>query len=156
VLVIPACPTPLPRFARREQPPSRRALCLQIPVQTTLPTTSSNARSKFTRRSDRGLLESAYAACLAFELTECGHLVEARKPVPLVYKGIALSVSYYLDMLVDGEVVVELKSVDAVAPIHEAQLLTYLRLTGSKVGLLINFNVPVVKDGVHRIVSPVI
>jgi GxxExxY protein len=59
-------------------------------------------------------------------------------------------------MLVDGEVVVELKSVDAVAPIHEAQLLTYLRLTGSKVGLLINFNVPVVKDGVHRIVSPVI
>jgi GxxExxY protein len=103
-----------------------------------------------------GLLESAYAACLAFELTECGHFVEAKKPVPLVYKGIALSVSYYLDMLVDGEVVVELKSVDAVAPIHEAQMLTYLRLTGSKVGLLINFNVPVVKDGVHRIVSPAV
>jgi GxxExxY protein len=103
-----------------------------------------------------GLLESAYAACLAFELTECGHAVEIKKPVPLVYRSITLSVSYSLDMLVDGQVVVELKSVDALAPIHDAQLLTYLRLTGCKVGLLINFNVPVVKDGIRRKVSPAI
>jgi GxxExxY protein len=76
--------------------------------------------------------------------------------VPLVYRSITLPVSYSLDMLVDGQVVVELKSVDALAPIHDAQLLTYLRLTGCKVGLLINFNVPVVKDGIRRKISPAI
>ncbi len=100
-----------------------------------------------------GLLESAYAACLALELSDAGHTIELKKAVPLVYRSVRLDVAYYLDMLVDGRVIVELKSVDALAPIHEAQMLTYLRLTQCPVGLLINFNVKVLKDGVQRVVN---
>jgi len=100
-----------------------------------------------------GLLESAYGACLALELRDRGHTIELKKPVPLVYKSVRLDVAYYLDMLVDGRVIVELKSVDALAPVHEAQMLTYLRLTECPVGLLINFNVPVLKDGLQRVVN---
>ena len=80
-------------------------------------------------------------------------LIERKKPVPLVYRGVRLDVAYYLDMLVDGRVIVELKCVDALAPVHEAQMLTYLRLTECPVGLLINFNVPVLKDGLQRVVN---
>ena len=97
-----------------------------------------------------GLLESAYVACLTLELTERGHSVELRKAVPLVYKSIKLEASYQLDMLVNCQIIVELKSVDALLPVHEAQLLTYLRLTGCPVGLLINFNVQTLKDGIRR------
>jgi GxxExxY protein len=101
-----------------------------------------------------GLLESAYAACLALELAESGHAVEVRKAVPLVYRSVTLDVSYWLDMLVDGRVILELKSVETLAPIHEVQMLTYLRLTRCPVGLLINFNVQVLKDGIRRIINP--
>ena len=101
-----------------------------------------------------GLLESAYTPCLALELTESGHAVELRKPVPLVYRSVTLDVCYWLDMLIDQCVIIELKSVEALAPIHEAQILTYLRLTRRPVGLLINFNVPVLKDGIRRVVNP--
>ncbi len=101
-----------------------------------------------------GLLESAYEPCLVLELTESGHVVERRKPVPLVYRGIKLDNCYSLDMMVDGRVIVELKSVETFAPIHEAQMLTYLRLTNCPVGLLINFNVRVLKDGIRRIINP--
>ena len=101
-----------------------------------------------------GLLESAYEPCLALELRESGHVVELRKPVPLVYRGITLDNCYFLDMMVDGRVIVELKSVEAFAPIHECQMLTYLRLTQAPVGLLINFNVPVLKDGIRRVINP--
>ena len=97
-----------------------------------------------------GLLESAYVACLTLELTERGHSVELKKAVPLVYKSIKLEASYQLDMLVNGQIIVELKSVDALLPVHEAQMLTYLRLTGCPVGLLINFNVQTLKDGIRR------
>jgi GxxExxY protein len=100
-----------------------------------------------------GLLESAYAACLAYELRECGHSIELKKAVPLVYRGINLGVSYYLDMLVADRVIVELKSVGELAPVHGAQMLTYLRLLQRPVGLLINFNVVVLKDGVRRIIN---
>ncbi len=100
-----------------------------------------------------GLLESAYAACLTLELTERGHTIELKKPVPLVYRSVRLDVAYYLDMLVDGRVIVELKCVEALAPVHEAQMLTYLRLTECPVGLLINFNVAVLKDGLQRVVN---
>ena len=79
-----------------------------------------------------GLLESAYASCLAFELRESGHAVEVRKPVPLVYRSVTLDVCYWLDMMIDGRVIIELKSVDALAPIHDAQMLTYLRLTDAR------------------------
>jgi GxxExxY protein len=98
-----------------------------------------------------GLLESAYAACLTLDLTERGHAVEVKKPVPLIYKTVKLDAAFQLDMMVDGRIIVELKSVDALAPIHEAQMLTYLRLTGCRVGLLINFNVSMLKDGIQRV-----
>ena len=98
-----------------------------------------------------GLLESAYAACLTLELAERGHTVEVKKPVPLVYKTVKLEAAFQLDMIVDGRIIVELKSVDVLVPIHEAQMLTYLRLTGCRVGLLINFNVPMLKDGIQRV-----
>ncbi len=97
-----------------------------------------------------GLLESAYQACLARELSVRGIPFEKEKPLPLDYKGVQLDCGYRLDFLVDDKVVVELKAVEIMHPVYEAQLLTYLKLTGCKVGLLINFNVPVLKDGITR------
>ncbi len=100
-----------------------------------------------------GLLESTYEACLVHELAQRGCTVEQQKPLPLVYKGIRLECGYRIDLLVDGLVVVEVKAVDDLAPIHTAQLLSYLRLSGCKVGLLINFNVEVLKDGIRRLAN---
>jgi len=100
-----------------------------------------------------GLLESAYEACLAFELAQRGLVVEEQKPLPVVYRGVKLDCGYCLDLLVEEEVIVEVKVVDRLAPIHQAQLLSYLKLSGCKVGLLINFNVKVVKDGIRRVVN---
>lgn len=97
-----------------------------------------------------GLLESAYEECLAFEFDLRGLLYERQRALPVVYKGRKLDCGYRLDFLVNGLVVVELKAIQAFEPIHEAQLLTYLRLGGWKVGLLINFNVPLLKDGILR------
>jgi GxxExxY protein len=88
-----------------------------------------------------GMLESAYEACLAFELIDRGMFVERQKPLPLVYRGQTLDCGSRVDLLVDGLVVVEVKSVERFERVHAAQLLSYLRLSGSKVGLLINFNV---------------
>ena len=100
-----------------------------------------------------GLLESAYEACLAFELMERGLKVEQQKPLPVVYRQIKLDTGYRLDLLVEGVVIVEVKAVDRLAPIHDAQLLSYLKLSGCKVGLLINFNVKVLKEGIKRVVN---
>jgi len=100
-----------------------------------------------------GLLESAYEACLAYELGRRGLKVEQQHPLPVVYHEVRLDCGYRVDLLVEDSVIVELKAVDKVAPIHEAQLLSYLKLSGCKVGLLINFNVKVLKDGVRRIVN---
>ncbi len=99
-----------------------------------------------------GLLESTYQACLCHELELRGISFECQKPLPLEYKGIRLECGYRIDLLVAGLVIVEIKSVEALAPIHEAQLLTYLKLTGIKVGFLINFNVVVLKEGIRRLV----
>jgi len=99
-----------------------------------------------------GLLESAYQICLARELTLRKVPYEQEKPLPVEYKGVRLDCGYRLDFIVAGKVVVELKAVEKPHPIHEAQLLTYLKLTGCKVGLLINFNVPVLKNGIKRLV----
>ena len=99
-----------------------------------------------------GLLESTYQACLCHELELRGISFECQKPLPLEYKGIRLECGYRIDLLVAGLVIVEIKSVEALAPIHEAQLLTYLKLTGIKVGFLINFNVVVLKQGIRRLV----
>jgi GxxExxY protein len=102
------------------------------------------------RQLGPGLLESAYLECLSRELVLRGIPFERQKPLPLEYKGVHLECGYRLDLLVAGCVVVEVKSVEALAPVHDAQLLTYLRLGGWHVGLLINFNVAVLKSGIHR------
>lgn len=97
-----------------------------------------------------GLLESAYEECLCHELTLRTIPFERQVPQPVSYKGVLLDCGYRLDLLVAGKLVLELKSVAAIEPIHEAQLLTYLRLSRCKVGLLINFNVPLLKQGIIR------
>jgi GxxExxY protein len=99
-----------------------------------------------------GLLESAYEECLAHELHLRNLRVERQKPVPVVYKETKLECGYRLDLPVEGRVVVELKSVEGLGPIHEAIILTYLRMSGHRLGLLINFNVSVLKDGVRRFI----
>ncbi len=99
-----------------------------------------------------GLLESAYLMCMARELDLRNIKFEKELPLPVEYKGIKLSCGYRLDLLVDQKVIVELKSVDAIENVHKAQLLTYLKLTGCKVGLLINFNVSLLKNGIERLV----
>ncbi len=102
------------------------------------------------RKLGPGLLESAYRKCLCRELFLKGIRFENEYPLPLEYKGIRLECGYRIDLVVGGLVVVEVKSVEVLAPIHDAQLLTYLRLGGWRLGLLINFNVEVLKNGIHR------
>ena len=97
-----------------------------------------------------GLLESSYKRCLCRELELRGVTFACEVPLPITYKGVVLEVGYRIDLIVAGEVVVEIKAVEKLLPIHDAQLLTYLRLSGKRVGLLINFNVPVLKDGIVR------
>jgi len=99
-----------------------------------------------------GLLESAYEECLAREFVLRGIRFERQKPAPVVYKDVKLECGYRMDFLVDGRVVVELKAVEALAPVHEAIVLTYLRLSGCRVGLLINFNVRLLTEGIRRFI----
>ena len=98
------------------------------------------------------MLESAYEACLTFELADQKVKIERRKGLPIKYRGVQLDCGYRIDLLVEDKVVVELRAVQRLEPIHEAQLLSYLKLSGCKVGLLINFNVKVLKDGIRRLV----
>jgi GxxExxY protein len=100
-----------------------------------------------------GLLESAYEACLAYELIRRGLKVERQKEIPLQYHEVILDCGYRMDLLVQETVVVEVKAQDRLLPIHEAQLMSYLKLSGCKVGLLINFNVKILTSGVKRIVN---
>lgn len=100
-----------------------------------------------------GLLESAYEACLAYELIQREMKVEQQKPLPLIYHEVQLDCGYRIDLLVDDAVIVEIKSVDSLAPIHQAQLLSYLKLSGCEVGLLINFNVKLLKHGIVRLIN---
>ena len=97
-----------------------------------------------------GLLESAYEECLCYELSSGGMAFRRQVELPVVYKSIRLNCGYVADMIVEEAVLLELKSVDELHPIHDAQLITYLKITGLKIGLLINFNVPVLKDGIRR------
>lgn len=99
-----------------------------------------------------GLLESTYEECLAYELCKEGILFERQKPLPIVYKDTRLDCGYRLDLFVNQNVIVEIKAIDQLLPIHEAQLLTYLKLSGCKVGLLINFNVKLLKQGLKRLI----
>ena len=100
-----------------------------------------------------GLLESAYQECLYYELNEEGLNVEKQKPMPIVYKDVKLDHGYRIDLLVEDKVVIELKTVDALIDVHEAQILTYLKLGDYKLGLLINFKVSLLKNGIRRFVN---
>jgi GxxExxY protein len=100
-----------------------------------------------------GLLESAYQSCLAFELKQLGLKVEEQKSLPVVYKQVKLDCGYRLDFVVEDKIIVEIKAIEQLLPIHEAQLLSYLRLAKKRVGLLMNFHVPVLKNGLKRIVN---
>lgn len=108
---------------------------------------------KIHRQLGPGLLESAYQKCLNYELEKNGLLVEYEKALPLVYEEVHLEAGYRVDLLVNKKVVVEIKSVDAINDIHLAQILTYLKLSGCKLGLLINFNSKLLKDGFRRVVN---
>lgn len=99
-----------------------------------------------------GLLESAYQACLVYELRKKGFKVEIEKPLPLFYEEVKLDCGYRIDILVENQVVVELKTVEAFTDVHTAQVLTYLKLSGNKVGLLINFYTKSLKDGIKRLI----
>ena len=99
-----------------------------------------------------GLLESAYQECLYYELQQEGLKVEKEKPMPIIYKEIELNHGYRLDLLVENKVVVEIKTADAIIDVHEAQVLTYIRLGNYKLGLLINFHVTRLKDGIKRVI----
>ena len=100
-----------------------------------------------------GLLESVYEACLNYELRKRGVSVERQRPFPVIYDSVTIDLGFRIDLLVEDSVIVEVKAVERFAPIHEAQLLSYLKLTGLRLGLLLNFNVHHMKDGVRRMVN---
>ena len=100
-----------------------------------------------------GLLESTYEACLFFELMDRELRVERQKALPVIYRDVKLDCGYLIDFFVEDKVIVELKAIEKIGPIHEAQLLSYLKLSNCKVGLIINFNVTLLKDGIKRIVN---
>lgn len=103
-----------------------------------------------------GLLESAYEECMFYELKKSNLRVEKQKALPLVYEEVRLDVGYRIDIIIEDKFIVEIKSVEALNDVHLAQLLTYLRLSDCKLGLLINFNVKLIKDGVRRVVNGVL
>ena len=98
-----------------------------------------------------GLLESAYRECLCWELRDRGHVIDRERAFPVAYKGARVDVGYRADLIVDARLLVELKSTDRIARVHTAQLLTYLKLSRLRLGILMNFNVPVLKDGILRV-----
>ena len=99
-----------------------------------------------------GLLESSYKACLAYELIKAGCVVEVEKPLPLIYEDVKLEVGYRIDILVNSSVIIELKAIDELNDVHLAQVLTYLKLSEKRLGLLINFNVKLIKHGIRRVI----
>lgn len=100
-----------------------------------------------------GLLESAYQACLLHEIRKCGLRVDSQVGLPVIYEGEKIDLGYRIDLIVEDAVIVEIKCVDAINPVHKAQLLSYMRLSGRSVGLLINFNVVHLRDGLTRMVN---
>ncbi len=99
-----------------------------------------------------GLLESSYKECLFYEIINTGYFAEKEKALPLIYETVQLDIGYRIDILVETELVVEVKSIEALSDLHTAQVLTYLKLSGNRLGLLINFNVPLLKHGIKRLV----
>ena len=112
-----------------------------------------DAAFKIHYRLGPGLLESAYQAILAYELRNRGLKVQTEIPIPVIYEGMHIELGYRLDLLVEDKVIVELKSVESISPVHYKQLLTYLRLTDKRLGLMINFGEALIKNGIKRIVN---
>lgn len=100
-----------------------------------------------------GLLESSYEECIYYEIVQSGLLVEKQKPLPLVYKDVKLDCGYRIDLIIEGKVIVEIKAVESLNDIHMAQILTYLKLSKVRLGLLMNFNVTLLKSGIKRVVN---
>ena len=100
-----------------------------------------------------GLLESVYTFCLDYELKERGYNVKTEVSIPLIYKGVKLEKDFRIDLLIENEIILEIKSVEVLLPVHEAQIISYLKLTNKKLGFLINFNVPLLKQGFKRFVN---
>lgn len=100
-----------------------------------------------------GLFEAVYETCLTYELEKAGLHVERQVALPVYYEGVRMDLGYRIDLMVNGKVIVELKAVDYLVPVHKAQLLTYLRFSGCKLGLLLNFNLPLFKDGINRVIN---
>jgi len=100
-----------------------------------------------------GLFESVYEECLHFELIQQGLSVQRQKELPVIYKSLKMEIGFRTDLIVENKVIVEIKSIETIAPVHQKQLLTYLRLTNLKLGLLVNFNEALIKDGIQRIVN---
>lgn len=126
--------------------------CAPIPAETEkLASVIIDAGMKVHKLVGPGLLESVYEQCLAYELTERGHVVRRQVPVSLTYGRLVLESAYRIDMVVDDRVVVEVKAVDALTAVHQAQLLTYLKLLDRRLGFLLNFNVALFKHGIKRI-----
>ena len=111
---------------------------------------------KVHRNLGPGLLESAYEECLFYELTKTGQTVEKQKALPLVYEEVKLDAGYRIDLLVEQKVIIEIKSVESLNDLHMAQILTYLKLSNCKLGLLINFNSVLFKDGVKRVINGIL
>ena len=112
-----------------------------------------DAAYKIHRRIGPGLFESVYERILRYELEKRGLHVLAQHPVPVVYESVQIDEAFRADLIVHNKVIVELKSVEEIAPVHKMQLLTYLRLSGLRLGLLINFNVPIIKEGISRVAN---
>jgi GxxExxY protein len=122
-------------------------------VHSSITNSILSAAYKVHSRLGPGLLERPYRACLAHELQRLGIAFEAEKPFPVEYEGVVIQLGYRVDLLVEDAVIVEVKSVEKILPVHEAQLLSYLKLSRKRVGLLINFNVAHLKEGIRRRVS---
>ena len=136
------------RRAHREH----RELAVDNEKLNELTETIIGAAIRVHRELGPGLLESTYEACLSYELVEAGLGVERQVTLPVRYRGVTLDCGYRIDLLVENAVIVELKSVDRLEPIHEAQLLSYLKLSDCNVGLLINFNVKLLRNGIRRMI----
>ncbi len=112
-----------------------------------------DAGLKVHRQLGAGLLESAYEECLFYELSKTGLLIEKQKPMPLIYEEVKLDIGYRLDLMVEKKVIIEVKSCESLNDVHLAQVLAYLKLSGCKLGLLINFNTTLFKNGIKRIIN---
>lgn len=121
-------------------------------IENELSSTAIGAAINVHKALGPGLLESAYEECLYYELRKIGLSVEKQKPLPLVYENVKLECGYRVDLLVENKLIIEVKAVEALNDVHLAQVLTYLKLSQCKLGLLINFNVVLLKDGIKRVI----